>query len=177
MKTTDYQYYSIPSIIGWLGLILFQDQLAFLMIGQSEEAVCDKIRRKIGFLPNHDKTRFCEWELLLQRYFLGEFVSFNRPTCFLTGTTLQKKIWKTLTAIPYGTVESYKAVANRLGLKNHARVIGMGCRENPLPVIIPCHRVICSDGTLGGYNGGIAIKKRLLAVEKIVLGAVSHDKA
>ena len=113
---------------------------------------------------------FNKWHALLNRYFLREVVSFKEPITFLTGTDLQKKIWDGIAEIPYGSVQSYLTVANRVGIKNGARVVGGACAANPIPIIIPCHRVVHQDGYLGGYSAGsgIAIKKKLLAIEGVL---------
>jgi O-6-methylguanine DNA methyltransferase len=155
----------IPSIIGIIGLISFQGALSFLLFAKSEKMLLTKIKERVGCIPIDDTAGLQKWCGLLGRYFSGEPVSFSERVSFLTGTDFQKKVWGALAEIPYGTVASYQSVANRLRLPQHARAVGMACGANPLPVIIPCHRVVQSNGSLGGYTGGIAIKKRLLAIE------------
>ena len=88
-------------------------------------------------------------------------IDFNR----LPGTPFQKRVWKELTKIPYGTVISYKELARRVGRPRAFRAVGNANGKNPLPVIIPCHRVIKADGSLGGYSSGLHIKKKLLKLE------------
>ena len=74
-------------------------------------------------------------------------------------------MWRALRAIPYGAVRNYGDIARAIGQPGAARAVGQANGCNPLPIVIPCHRVIASDGTIGGYSGGLAIKHRLLALE------------
>ena len=82
------------------------------------------------------------------------------------GTDFQKKVWKQLRKIPYGSLVSYGEVAKDLGLENGARAVGGANGKNPLPLIIPCHRVVGADGSLAGFAHGTAIKKQLIELEK-----------
>jgi O-6-methylguanine DNA methyltransferase len=86
----------------------------------------------------------------------------------LTGTKFQQKVWKALLAIPKGQTASYAVIAKRIKKPGAARAAGNAAGANPVPILVPCHRVIASDGTLGGYSGGLAIKKTLLKAEGIV---------
>lgn len=109
------------------------------------------------------------------RYFdrlLSELHDYFRgiPTNFtsrldLHGTVFQKKVWKRLLKIPFGKTASYKEIAGMIGHPQAFRAVGTVCGQNPLPIIVPCHRVISSDGGLGGYSGGLEIKKALLKLE------------
>ena len=83
----------------------------------------------------------------------------------LNGTEFQNLVWKEILKIPYGQTMSYKEIAVRIGQPNSSRAVANACGKNPYPIIIPCHRVICSNGKLGGYSGGISEKRRLLINE------------
>lgn len=85
------------------------------------------------------------------------------------GTPFQKAVWDILWKIPFGEVRSYGWVASRLNNKGASRAVGQANKRNLFPIIIPCHRVIASDGSIGGYSGGIGIKRKLLRVEGICL--------
>ena len=82
------------------------------------------------------------------------------------GTSFQQKVWNLLTAIPYGTTISYRELATRYGNPRAVRAVGGANGANPIPIIVPCHRVIGSDGSLTGYGGGMEIKERLLRLEQ-----------
>jgi methylated-DNA-[protein]-cysteine S-methyltransferase len=83
------------------------------------------------------------------------------------GTPFQRKVWQALRAIPYGQVCSYADLARQVDCPKGFRAVGMANRSNPLPILIPCHRVIASDGTLGGYLGGLELKRALLEGEGV----------
>jgi O-6-methylguanine DNA methyltransferase len=105
----------------------------------------------------------------IKRYFSGKPVSFKKYALDLKGTNFQKKVWYVLSTIPYGKVLTYKQVSERIGMPEAARAVGSACGANDLPIIIPCHRVIASNGGLGGFSGGLKIKKHLLKLEGIKL--------
>ncbi len=101
----------------------------------------------------------------LIEYFSGVRKKFDLPLS-LKGTPFQQTVWTSLLSIPYGETVSYKDVAISLGLEKGFRAIGAANRANPISIIIPCHRVIGADGSLGGYGGGLWRKRWLLAHEK-----------
>ncbi len=87
------------------------------------------------------------------------------------GTIFQRRVWKGLTEIPYGEVCGYGDLARRIGKTGAARAVGQANGANPIPIIIPCHRVISADGSIGGFSSGLTLKRRLLALERIELAA------
>ena len=87
------------------------------------------------------------------------------------GTIFQRRVWKGLTEIPYGEVCGYGDLARRIGKTGAARAVGQANGANPIPIIIPCHRVISADGSIGGFSSDLALKRRLLALERIELAA------
>jgi len=102
----------------------------------------------------------------LERYFAGEPVRFRVPLDLRAGTPFQQKVWCALQRIPHGQTRSYAWVARQIGSPRAARAVGAACGANPVPVIVPCHRVIASDGALGGFSGGLARKRALLLLER-----------
>jgi O-6-methylguanine DNA methyltransferase len=101
----------------------------------------------------------------LQRYFDRKLVRFRSKT-HLLGTDFQIKVWKKLTEVSYGQTNSYKNIAKKVGLKNGGfQAVGGAVGSNPLPIIIPCHRILGSDKSLTGYGGGIKTKEFLLRLE------------
>jgi len=101
----------------------------------------------------------------LQSYFAGELEEFDLPLA-PEGTPFQLKVWQRLCDIPYGETISYGELARRLGNPNASRAVGLANGSNPIPIVIPCHRVIGSNGKLTGYGGGLPIKEKLLALER-----------
>jgi len=101
----------------------------------------------------------------IQDYLSGRRTSFSIPF-HSTGTAFQLKIWREIASIPFGETISYSELARRAGAPRAVRAAGSAAGKNPLCILTPCHRVVAKDGTLGGFGGGLARKKRLLAVEK-----------
>lgn len=105
----------------------------------------------------------------LTAYFARELKTFDLPLGPV-GTDFQRRVWDQLVQIPYGATASYGQIAQRLGMTNAAsRAVGLANGRNPIPVVIPCHRVIGADGSLTGYAGGIARKQTLLELEQEAL--------
>ncbi|MDF2804063.1 MAG: ogt [Anaerocolumna sp.] len=100
----------------------------------------------------------------LMEYLNGDRKDFSLPLN-PAGTPFQKKVWEVLRSIPYGETLSYKEVAEKAGNSKASRAVGMANNRNPIPVIIPCHRVIGADGKLVGYGGGLPTKIKLLTLE------------
>ncbi|GMT46853.1 MAG: hypothetical protein IEMM0007_0419 [bacterium] len=100
----------------------------------------------------------------MMKYFEGKLRKFDIPF-IVPGTDFEKRVWLTLKEIPYGQTRTYKWLAEGLGSPRAVRAVGQALGKNPLPIILPCHRVIQSDGKLGGYSSGIGIKRRLLDLE------------
>jgi len=101
----------------------------------------------------------------LEEYFKGTRKTFTLPLS-LKGTPFQKKVWQVLMTIPYGKTMTYKQVAEAIGNPKACRAVGLANNRNPIPIIVPCHRVIGSNGKLVGYAGGLHIKEKLLEMEQ-----------
>jgi methylated-DNA-[protein]-cysteine S-methyltransferase len=100
----------------------------------------------------------------LEAYLAGTRRSFDLPLA-PAGTPFQRRVWQALVAIPYGQTASYGAVAKSIGNPKACRAVGMANNRNPIPIFIPCHRVIGANGDLVGYGSGLPLKKRLLDLE------------
>ncbi len=104
----------------------------------------------------------------LEAYFLGKLRMFTCPLDLDgRGTPFQAKVWDALRGIPYGKTCSYGAIARAVGRPRAFRAVGGGCGKNPIPVIIPCHRVVGADGSLTGFSGGLELKSLLLSLEDV----------
>lgn len=112
-----------------------------------------------------DVSGFTDVVRQLKAYFAGELQDFQL-TLAPQGTPFQQKVWSELCKIPYGETISYGELARRIGNPSASRAVGLANGSNPIPIIIPCHRVIGSNGKLTGYGGGLDIKEKLLALEK-----------
>lgn len=101
----------------------------------------------------------------LEEYLLGRRRKFDLPLA-PQGTVFQQQVWAELLRIPYGETRSYQALAEEIGKAKACRAVGMACHRNPLPIFIPCHRVIAKNGALQGFRGGLEMKEKLLQLEK-----------
>ncbi len=115
-----------------------------------------------GAAPNAEVVR------QLREYLAGERRQFGCPLD-LRGTEFQRQVWQAVRAIPYGQTRSYGDVAQAIGRPQAVRAVGAANRANPVPIIVPCHRVVGADGSLTGYGGGLALKERLLRLEGALL--------
>ena len=111
-----------------------------------------------------NRATFDEVIRQLQAYFGGELKKFDLPLV-MEGTEFQLRVWNALRAIPYGETISYTQLAGRIGNPKAVRAVGLANGSNPIPIIVPCHRVIGSDGSLTGFGGGLSTKKMLLELE------------
>lgn len=102
----------------------------------------------------------------MQSYFNGEMVAFNQATDLEAHTPFTRKVWEVTREIGYGKTASYQEIAAEAGSPKAFRAVGQALKRNPVPIIIPCHRVIASNGQPGGFNGGIALKQEMLRLEQ-----------
>jgi len=113
----------------------------------------------------------------LRAYFEKGLDEFTQQITFTQGSDFDKKVWLSLKEIPYGETRTYKWLAEKIGNPKASRAVGQALGRNPVPIIFPCHRIVESDGSLGGYSGGIDIKRRLLDMEyymKLALKGNEH---
>jgi methylated-DNA-[protein]-cysteine S-methyltransferase len=101
----------------------------------------------------------------LQRYFNGEPIDFDEPLDPSIGTEFQRRVWSITRAIPRGWTRTYGEIAREAGSPRAARAVGQSMARNPWPVIVPCHRVVGSDGSLTGFGGGLKMKRGMLEME------------
>jgi methylated-DNA-[protein]-cysteine S-methyltransferase len=112
----------------------------------------------------------------MAEYFKGSNKGFKQKTVFLEGTEFEKDVWKSLNKIPLGETRSYKWIAEKIGRPGASRAVGQALSKNPIPIVIPCHRVIESDGSMGGYSSGINNKVRLLEMEYYAKQQIEKSK-
>jgi len=111
-----------------------------------------------------DEESFADTLQQLEEYFAGRLENFQ-VKMHLTGTDFQRQVWQELQRIPYGKTASYGEIAKRIGNPKACRAVGAANGKNPVPIIIPCHRIIGTDGSLTGFGGGMELKKSLLRLE------------
>ena len=164
-ETVSYTVFKNP--IGLTGLAATQKGLIRIANKLSSEKAFEKLLvRNLGFQIKKNPKYFKILIEQFQSYFKGELRSFKFPLDLRLGTPFQKKVWESLLTIPYGVTRSYKWLAKSINNPNSARAVGNANGQNPLSIVIPCHRVVRENGELGGYTGGIQIKRYLLGLEK-----------
>ncbi|MCL2774792.1 MAG: methylated-DNA--[protein]-cysteine S-methyltransferase [Oscillospiraceae bacterium] len=117
-------------------------------------------------LPEHTTELLKNAKKQFAEYFGGKCKVFDLPLNFYGCTEFMKSVYQELLKIPYGEMASYKQIAGRVGCPKGYRAVGLANNKNPLPIIVPCHRVIGSDGSMTGYRGGIDMKIKLLELER-----------
>lgn len=131
----------------------------------------DRNRQAVPLSPSLDLSKPAERILddavqQLEDYFAGRLRSFDVPLD-VDGTPFQRRVWKELLRIPFGKTVSYRDIARRIGKPAAVRAVGGANGRNPVCIIVPCHRVVAADGGIGGYSGGLEMKRRLLALEGV----------
>ncbi|MCI8538693.1 MAG: methylated-DNA--[protein]-cysteine S-methyltransferase [Oscillospiraceae bacterium] len=147
-------------------LILFNTALGMMGLAEEDGAV---IRLYLPGSPaprimTHETPLLAEGRRQLEEYLSGSRTGFELPLK-PQGTEFQQTVWKALQTIPYGEVRTYGEIASLIGRPKASRAVGMANHNNPIPILIPCHRVAGANKTLTGYGGGLAMKRRLLEIE------------
>ncbi len=144
----------------------FLVKLSFIIIKDDKSINSNALMKNLDLKSANLDEDFLLLSNELYLYFRGSIKQFSQPIRFTTGTEFEQDIWLTLNEIPYGETRSYKWIAQKIGRIGAYRAVGNALRKNPLPLILPCHRVIASDGSLCGFSGGIKLKRWLLEHEK-----------
>lgn len=137
-----------------------------ISFSRNEERFVFMLKRKYGLCARRTSSKLKKEVVQIQEYFKGKRREFTFPL-FLSGSNFQKRIWSEISKIPYGKTVSYSKIAQRIKNRNAVRAVGNACGKNPVPIIIPCHRVIAKDGSLGGFGGGLTLKSKLLELEML----------
>ncbi len=159
-------YHDLDTPIGTLRLVGDENSIDCIDLpNRAAEPPDPTWERSNGALP----AALAEAKLQLEEYFDGARQDFDLPLG-AGGTDFQERVWGELRRIPFGETISYGELAARIGKPTASRAVGAANGRNPLPVVVPCHRVISHDGKLGGYGGGLPTKQRLLDLERRVAG-------
>ena len=155
--------------------------LGYLLVANTDKGICklklgDRAKPLVKILAEEcnqatiirDNKSSQNWIEKIENFLVGKEYDLDLPLD-ICGTEFQRQVWQALQNIPYGATRTYQEIANDLGKPKATRAIGNACGANPIALIIPCHRVVCSDGSLGGYHWGIERKQKLLDREKLFL--------
>ena len=145
--------------------LIFETELGFLTLTE-ENGALTKLSFSRAEGENSESPLLCEARRQIREYLSGQRKAFELPLA-PAGTAFQRRCFDALRAIPYGTAISYAGEALVIGRPGACRAVGSANGKNPLPILIPCHRVLRSGGKLGGYSAGLEIKRKLLALEGI----------
>ncbi len=136
---------------------------------QNDEALLEELASKVSPRVLETTAPLDEARRELDRYFAGKLEAFGLPLDWSLTGGFQGKVQRQINRIPYGQTRTYAEMARRAGNERAVRAAGTACGRNPLPVVVPCHRVLRSGGGLGGYGGGLPMKEALLALERSVV--------
>lgn len=156
---------------GWMGLSASPQGIAALVLPQTSRARAERelagtgSGRDAGRLTGEQKAFLVQARTQVLEFLSGARRHLDLPMDLSAGTPFQRRVWKTASRIPYGRVRSYRWVAERVGGIGHARAVGLALGANPVPILVPCHRVVAQDGSLGGFSCGLRAKRRLLTLE------------
>jgi methylated-DNA-[protein]-cysteine S-methyltransferase len=160
-------YYNYKSPIGSLSVIRGEKGLLKLAINKPAEIVLNDILSLDKSETKESYDKLADVIEQLDAYFKGKLQEFSVEIDLNNLSEFHKKVIMDLSKIPYGTVISYGELARKVNNPKAARAVGQACKANPIPIIIPCHRVIRSDGKIGNYTAGVDVKKYLLDLEKV----------
>jgi len=157
-----YTIFSTP--LGWMGLMGSPAGLRQIVLPQPSSQIVQHILSQTVATPAD--SFFSDLPQRINKYLSGKPTIFNEALDIRDATSFQQQVWQATYKIPYGQTRSYQWLATQVGHPKAARAVGQAMAANPLPIIIPCHRVITNQGGLGGFRGGLTLKRRLLDLEQ-----------
>lgn len=162
----DVGYTIIDSPIGALLLAATPTGLVRVAFdSEDHDAVLKQLAEKISPRVLEADAQLAPIAAQVEEYFAGQRRDFDIPLDRRLSTGFRREVQRQLSEIPYGTTQSYSEVAAAVGQPTAVRAVGTACAQNPIPLVVPCHRVLRSDGSLGGYRGGLPAKQQLLELE------------
>ncbi len=170
----DVRFAAFKTSAGWMGVTLTPRGVLRMSYPSEHMArALDAVAWAGGGQPAGDDPRVDRLAAEVEAFLGGGAVAFSVPPDLSAGTPFQRRVWAALLKIPRGETRTYGWIARRLGRPAAVRAVGAAVGANPIPLLVPCHRVVGSDGSLCGFAGGLALKRRLLAME----GAIGYNPA
>jgi methylated-DNA-[protein]-cysteine S-methyltransferase len=160
----------VETALGWVGLVLAPSGLRAVTLPRGGREVARRGVLALGAREEAGDDELGDLPGRLRRYARGEPVVFPDALDLSAATPFQRAVWQATREIPRGQTRSYGWLAAKVGRPRAARAVGQAMATNPWPLIVPCHRVVSSDGRLGGYGGGLDMKERLLILEGAIDG-------
>ncbi len=165
MTYTGFRYFTFSTSAGWVGVLSSEKGLLCNTFPQPSEEEAHRHLGDSASLAEGSPQQFTDFAERLRTYFSGGKVAFQDELDFTGATPFQCRVWQATRLIPHGQTLSYGQVAERIGSPGASRAVGHALGKNRLPIIVPCHRVLASDGGLCGFGGGLPMKKYLLSLE------------
>lgn len=152
---------------GWMGISETDKGLDGIALPTKSKRAVEAALRTQSSEPfvTQATARLTSAQRQLMEYLEGTRREFDLPLDLSGGTAFQRRVWRTLLNVPYAKLRSYQWVAARVGGPQYARAVGNAVGANPLPIVVPCHRIVAQDATLGGFSGGLPTKRKLLTLE------------
>lgn len=164
MITTILKHTIVDTSMSWIAVVATETGLRRISIHSSFDDATRNLVTNYPDSTNHPDD-FIDLAERLKRYTLGERATFNDKLDLGQATPFQRAVWDATREIPYGETRSYEWIACRIGKPGAARAVGQALKRNPLPLIVPCHRVIGKSGGLTGFSCGLDVKRQLIALE------------
>ncbi len=163
-------YALFPSSLGWLGIAGSASGIVCVILPAESrdmilERLCERLKSPLCEMRERDPSTFGSLPSRLATYMRGEEISFHDPIDRTGWTPFRSRVWDATRQIPYGETRSYSWVAGAIGQPRACRAVGQALHHNPVPILVPCHRVIGADKALTGFGGGVALKQQLISLE------------
>lgn len=152
---------------GWMGMSETKKGIDAIVLPKPSRSAVEAALGSSGDEPIDHQTseRLQAAQTQVIEYLTRMRQSFDFPLDLSQGTSFQRMVWRMLQRVPYGKLRSYRWIAARVGGRQYARAVGNAVGANPVPIVIPCHRIVAHDGALGGFSGGLSVKRKLLTLE------------
>jgi methylated-DNA-[protein]-cysteine S-methyltransferase len=168
MKGQPVRVTVFETCLGWTGIAVTDKGLAALALPKPDRSEVEaRMRREHAGAEWVEPPVLKRYVSQITDYMSGERDAFDLPLDIPGSTSFQRDVWETLLRIPRGETRSYTWVAEQVGRPRAVRAVGQAVGANPIPLIVPCHRVLRSDGSLGGFGGGLELKQKLLELEGV----------
>ena len=158
-------YSLFPTSWGWMGVVGSENGVKKIILPQKSPETVHRLMRQEDRNLQEGTAYFTELCLRLKKYINGDRVRFEDKIDFHKASPFQLQVWDATCSIPWGETRSYGWIAQQIGRPHHSRAVGQALASNPVPLVIPCHRVVGQDGYLTGYRGGVPLKKYLINME------------
>ncbi|MSR24463.1 MAG: methylated-DNA--[protein]-cysteine S-methyltransferase [Nitrospiraceae bacterium] len=154
---------------GWIGIAASAQGVCAIVLPKPSRLEAERALRVQGVSSNGHLAPpdrlLRDAQTQVAAYLAGKRHTLDFPIDLSAGTSFQRRVWQTALRIPYGRARSYQWIASKVGGTRHARAVGNALGANPVPLIVPCHRVVAKDASLGGFSGGLVVKRKLLDLE------------